>query len=209
MSTREDGVKIINRPDGSSLAHFADGTRITTFFMQKTFKVNDHETGESSGEKTCKVSKFYKVESHGFATTIFNNETSECTLLFGNGTFVSCNPSKSSYVVSHHKGDKIEVNSNGVVSYSRYRNSIFQKIRILQFLKLYRVNFVGENNKEISSNKFLFYQNSDTILDHVDDEGNIFKIDKFGKCISIPIDQSQSSSSSFSLSDYDNHSPRY
>jgi hypothetical protein len=71
------------------------------------------------------------------------------------------------------------------------------------------VNFVGENNKEISSNKFLFYQNSDTILDHVDDEGNIFKIDKFGKCSSIPIDQSQSSSSSFSLSDYDNHAPRY
>lgn len=119
MSTREDGVKIINRPDGSSLTHFADGTRITTFWVQKTHKINDHETGEISGEKKYKISKFYKIECHGFATTIINSETSEFTLVFGNGTFVSCNAAKASYVVSHHKGDKIEINSNGVVSYSR------------------------------------------------------------------------------------------
>jgi hypothetical protein len=125
MSTREDGVKIINRPDGSTLAHFADGTRITTFYVQKTYKINDNETGEISGEKTCKTTKYYKIESHGFATTIFNNETSECTLLFGNGTFVSCNASKASYVVSHHKGDKIDINSNGVVSYSRFISTSF------------------------------------------------------------------------------------
>ena len=30
-------------------------------------------------------------------------------------------------------------------------------------------------------NRFEFFQNSNIILDHVDNEGNVFKVDKFGK----------------------------
>jgi hypothetical protein len=118
MSTREDGVKIVNRPDGSSVVDFADGTRITSFYVQKVLKVNDNETGESQDEQKFKITKYFKIESHGFATTVFNNDSSECTLIFGNGTFVSCNPERLSYVVSHHKGDKLEIDSKGVAAYS-------------------------------------------------------------------------------------------
>lgn len=65
-----------------------------------------------------KVTKYVKIECYGFATTIFNTETSESTLIFGNGTYVSCNPEKCSYLVSHHKGDKIDIDSKGVITYS-------------------------------------------------------------------------------------------
>ena len=33
----------------------------------------------------------------------------------------------------------------------------------------------------MEDNKFVFYQNSDVILDHIDSMGNKFRVDKFGK----------------------------
>ena len=117
MSTREDGVKIINRPDGSSIVNFADGTRITSFYVQNVSKVNDRETGETFDEKKLKVTKYFKIECYGYATTVFNNERHECKLLFGNGTVVSCNSELPSYSIFHHRGDKIEIDSKGVATY--------------------------------------------------------------------------------------------
>lgn len=45
LITREDGIRTVQRPDGSSVVDFADGTRITSFYVQHTLRVNDSETG--------------------------------------------------------------------------------------------------------------------------------------------------------------------
>ena len=67
-----------------------------------------------------------------------------------------------------------------------------------------------EGDKEEYLNKFLFYQNSDIVFDYVDDDGNIFKVDKLGKCTSMPSEneRSHSSVSNYSIAEYSNHAPR-
>lgn len=70
---------------------------------------------------------------------------------------------------------------------------------------IFRLNTDSANTQ---SNKFFFYQNADVILDHVDDDGNIFKVDKSGKATTLPVDRSHSSLSSESALEYDNHAPR-
>ena len=67
----------------------------------------------------------------------------------------------------------------------------------------------SRNENEIPRLKFLFYQNSDTIFDHVDEENNIFKVSKLGKCTALPATNNEDSKSSrSSIRRYQKHSPR-
>ena len=45
MISREDQLRIINRPNHSTIAHFPDGTRITSYFVRDQLSINDSETG--------------------------------------------------------------------------------------------------------------------------------------------------------------------
>lgn len=115
--TREDNVRFVHRSDGSLIADFEDGTRITTFYVRNATSQNDIETGESHITKDGKLTKYIKIECVGFATTIFNCESQLATLVFGNGTLATCNPYECSYNISHHNGENIDIDSNGVVTF--------------------------------------------------------------------------------------------
>lgn len=113
MVTREDNLRVIYRPDGSHLCEFEDGTRITSFYV-------DIEEQNNNKQRE----KYVKVECPGFASTIFNTTSTECTLLFGNGTLVTCHPLLRTYNLIYHSGEILEIDKNGNVSYVP-RYSIF------------------------------------------------------------------------------------
>ena len=107
MITREDNLKIVHRTDGSSLVEFDDGTRITTFYAHTDPELPDDSIRE----------KYVKVECPGFASTIFNSKTSECTLAFATGTLVACDPAKCLYNVVYNNSELVEIGPDGLVSY--------------------------------------------------------------------------------------------
>ena len=128
MVTREDNLKMIFRPDGSNLIEFDDGTRITRFyddpakraalFSSSDFKIIVSSEFKSSGASTDDFKTlFTKVECPGFATTIFNSKSAECNLLFGNGTFVTCDPIKSTYSLNCSSGEELNVTQSGLISF--------------------------------------------------------------------------------------------
>ncbi len=121
MVNREDHLKIIYRTDGSTLVEFEDGTRITTFYAQSEPSADmSMDTNATSGVEARKE-KYIKVECRGFASTIFNSKTSECTLAFGTGTLVACDPKKMLYNVIYSSGELIDINQDGYVSFmARY-----------------------------------------------------------------------------------------
>ena len=113
MITREDNLKMVFRNDGSSLVEFEDGTRITMFYVSTDATINDFETGEL----TKKKEKYVKIECPGFATTIFNSKSTECTLALGTGTLIACDPKKMTYNIINHSGEILDFNKDGQVSY--------------------------------------------------------------------------------------------
>lgn len=180
MITREDNLKIVYRTDGSSLVEFEDGTRITTFYAQNDLNTStDHDTTEYSEQKK---EKYIKIECQGFASTIFNSKTTECTLAFGTGTLVACDPKKMIYNVIYNTGELLDVNQEGVVSY------------------------LPRNSMENSKNKFMFSQVSEHILEHEDEEGNKFNVSKLGKC-STSLTNPNSNRNKIKF--YQKHSPRF
>ena len=112
MITREDNLKMVYRTDGSSLVEYEDGTRITMFYVYSDAHTNDYETGEV----TKKKEKYVKIECPGFATTIFNSKSTECTLAFGTGTLVACDPKKMTYNLIYHNGEILDIDKNGLIS---------------------------------------------------------------------------------------------
>lgn len=160
MATREDNVRFVQRPDGTHIVDYADGTRISTFYVKDVETLNDHETGEPY-ETSAKIAKFTKVECLGFASTLFNLDTYECTLIFGNGTTVACNPSERTYNIGYQSGDLIDINQKGVVTFVPKAHS---------------------DEYNVDQEKFVFNERSNDILTHVDDEGNSYRVDRFGKC---------------------------
>lgn len=115
MITREDNLKMVYRPDGSTLAEFGDGTRITSFFVDS----NGDPVNGMSQQQQHQKEKYIKIECPGFATTIFNAKTSECSLAFGDGTLVSCEPRRIAYTLIHRTGELIEIEGgpNGFISF--------------------------------------------------------------------------------------------
>lgn len=168
LITREDNLRIVNRPDNSSLVDFTDGTRITTFYIE--------QEGQSK-------QKYVKIECPGYATTIFNTKTSECTLAIGNsGTIVCCDPAKVNYTVMHGNGEILDINKDS------------------------SVNVTIRNGAQLAKNKFCFRQDSDIILEHEDEMGNLFKVNKSGK---NSIYNVNSKSDAKPIRVYNNHSPRF
>lgn len=114
MISREDNLKIVYRTDGSSLVEFEDGTRITTFYAQNDLNLSANERDEFAEQKK---EKYIKIECQGFASTIFNSKTTECTLAFGTGTLVACDPKKMIYNVIFNTGELLDINQEGLVSF--------------------------------------------------------------------------------------------
>ena len=112
MITREDNLKMVYRTDGSSLVEYEDGTRITMFYVYSDTNLNDNETGEVNKKRE----KYVKIECPGFATTIFNSKSTECTIAFGTGTLVACDPNRMTYNLIYHTGEVLDISKNGVIS---------------------------------------------------------------------------------------------
>jgi hypothetical protein len=134
MVTREDNLKMIIRPNGSTLIEFEDGTRLTRFYddsdsaaaaaVKKSlnsseFKTtsSDFKTSRSQDTANDPRAMFTKVECPGFATTVFNSKSAECNLLLGNGTVVSCDPTRCAYNVQCPSGEQIDVAHDGFISF--------------------------------------------------------------------------------------------
>lgn len=114
---------MVSRPDGSIITEFSDGTRITSFYMDTNIEFSSrlNENYETQREK------YVKFECHGFGTTIFNSRTSECSIAFGDGTLISCEPKGNNYTVIHRTGELLEITggSNGSISFlPRYYETI-------------------------------------------------------------------------------------
>lgn len=124
MITREDNLKLVYRPDGSTVSEFSDGTRITTFYIEPT-PLN----GESVERE-----KYVKIECPGFATSIFNAQTSECSVAFGDGTLVSCEPKRVAYTLIHKSGELVEI-SAGSVSFLPWYAFELSMLRITSIFK--------------------------------------------------------------------------
>jgi len=125
MLNREDHLKIIYRTDGSTLVEFEDGTRITTFYAQGDLGADmSMDTNATTGVE-ARREKYIKVECRGYASTIFNSKTSECTLAFGTGTLVACDPKKMLYNVIYSSGELIDINQDGYVSYMARLVTVF------------------------------------------------------------------------------------
>lgn len=121
MVNREDHLKIIYRTDGSTLVEFEDGTRITTFYTQSEGNVDTSSDFTGTNTDMIRKEKYIKIECPGFASTIFNSKTSECTLAFGTGTLVACDPKRMLYNVFYGSGELIDINQDGYVSFmARY-----------------------------------------------------------------------------------------
>ena len=85
------------------------------------------------------------------------------------------------YNVICNNGELLDINQDGVVS------------------------FLSRNSIENSKNKFVFSQVSETILEHEDEEGNKFNVNKSGKCATT---LNNESSSRNKVKYYQRHSPR-
>ncbi|XP_033120508.1 sperm-associated antigen 17-like [Anneissia japonica] len=119
MTTREDRVVTVDRPDGTRIVDHSEGTRITTFYTKiearDEMSSDQAETGEVQHPVIHDV-QHVKVECVGFATVIMNCEDSIATTVFPNGTQVITMPD-GSYEVLHHEGSRMTIDSDGMCAY--------------------------------------------------------------------------------------------
>jgi hypothetical protein len=178
MVTREDNLRLIYRTDGSTLVEYQDGTRITSFYSMLDMNLSNETNNGSNGKRE----KYVKIECPGFATTIFNSKTTDCTLVFGNGALAQCDPKKMSYNVINSTGETLDIENNGSVS------------------------LLPRNSNEYTKNKFLFNQNGDIVLEHQDEEGNRFKVNKIGRNYISTVNGNLNQKNH--MKSYKRHSPR-
>jgi hypothetical protein len=115
MVTREDNLKIIYRSDNSMLVEYEDGTRITSFYSSLEMNL-DPNSNSAADTNNHRKEKYVKIECPGFATTIFNTKSSDCTLVFSNGTLAQCDPKKMGYSIINASGESIDIDKDGLVS---------------------------------------------------------------------------------------------
>ena len=133
MITREDSVRIIYRKDRSHLVEYDDDTRITTLAASHSHSQQRSSHPHSHNNKS-RIGKVYqetshhqhqrkeiishiKVECPGYATTVFDTASKVCTLVFGNGLIVECDPDRMTYSMSNTSGDSLDIAKDGVVTY--------------------------------------------------------------------------------------------
>ncbi len=97
------------------LVEYEDGTRITSFFSSLEMNL-DPNTNHDANANSQKKEKYVKIECPGFATTIFNTKSTDCTLVFGNGTLAQCDPKKMCYSIINVSGESIDIDKDGLVS---------------------------------------------------------------------------------------------
>ncbi|XP_078001373.1 sperm-associated antigen 17-like isoform X2 [Glandiceps talaboti] len=157
--TREDRVLTVTRPDGTRIVDHNEGTRITTFYIDEDETCpDDDETGEQRPARTKRV-QYVKIECVGYATVIFNRETTVARTVFGNGTYIDTKPD-GTYKVLHLDGGEMNIEKDGTVVYlpSPDNNMIDMKPSI-----------------------YLLRHNHPTLIQTVDPEGNTFNVRANGK----------------------------
>ncbi len=75
-----------------------------------------------------------------------------------------------------------------------------------KFSTFNNVNFLFRNT-EYTKNKFLFNQNSDTVVEHQDEEGNKFKVNKIGRNYISTVNNNFNQKNL--IKTYNRHSPRF
>jgi hypothetical protein len=121
MITREDNLKMVFRPNGSKVIEFEDGTRITRFYQEpiksSSTELKNSRNDSNQNEPDSFKTMFTKVECAGFATTVFNSKSAECNVILGNGTVVTCDPTKNTYSVACASGEAINASQDGYISF--------------------------------------------------------------------------------------------
>jgi hypothetical protein len=133
--------------------------------------------------------KYVKVECPGFVNTIFKSETSECSLIMGNGSFIHCDPVKMAYSFVNSSGEQLEIKQNNTIVY------------------------MPNDFSESLENSYVFDMNSDIILTHKDENANKFTVNRFGKATVLSRDTTDDSSQNdrdeTKIRTYRNHAPKF
>ena len=104
--TREDNVVLLQRPDGSYISEFADGTRFTVIPPSSKKKSNMN-----------KVPSQVMTECPGFAKVTHYLHDDKCQLEFPDGSAITCS-TDGSYDISKVDDYKLKVNPDGKALYS-------------------------------------------------------------------------------------------
>ncbi|XP_063954686.1 sperm-associated antigen 17-like isoform X2 [Lytechinus pictus] len=119
LTTREDRVITVERPNKVRIVDHNEGTRITTYYKKVIFRQQcdeANETGETPVSGIRDV-EHVKVECVGYATVIFNCEDSVATTIFGNGSEIIAIPD-GSYEILHCEGSRVAVAIDGTARYT-------------------------------------------------------------------------------------------
>nr|KAG5694504.1 hypothetical protein BaRGS_014235 [Batillaria attramentaria] len=199
MSTRDDHVITVSYPDGTTVVEHGDGTRITTYYRDTQVPVGDEndETGEPVDVITQTL-KFVKVECPAYATVEFNCASSENLTVFGSGTSINVFPD-GYYILHHARGGRIEVDTEGTLSYYPRPNKNMELL-------------VPERELQ-----YVMRHNADVICETVDPEGNVFNIKCSGDFCVLPVAAGDELSDNSDeprqgekkLARYGHHAPRF
>ncbi|XP_030828795.1 sperm-associated antigen 17-like isoform X3 [Strongylocentrotus purpuratus] len=119
LTTREDRVITVERPNKMRIVDHNEGTRITTYYKKVIFRQQCDEANETGEIPVSGIRdvKHVKVECVGYATVIFNCEDSVATTIFGNGSEIIAIPD-GSYEILHCEGSRMAVGIEGTVRYT-------------------------------------------------------------------------------------------
>ncbi|XP_027722514.1 sperm-associated antigen 17 isoform X2 [Vombatus ursinus] len=164
MTTREDKVTIVIKPDGTKIVDHADGTRITTFYQiyeDTVVPSTDQEANESTWSITRQV-KCMRIESPHYASVITNCEDSSCCATFGDGTSIIAKP-QGTYQVLPPSTGCLSINKDCSAIYSHESNSdtLYQPF---------------SQREQLRASRYIMKHTSDIICEVLDPEGNVFQV---------------------------------
>ncbi|XP_067675915.1 sperm-associated antigen 17-like [Haliotis asinina] len=199
MATRDDHVITVSYPDGTVIVEHSDGTRITTYYRESNIPVSgddQSETGEAP-QMHSQTIKFVKIECPAYATVQFNCKTSESLTVFGSGTNINVFPD-GFYALHHCEGGRIEVDTEGTMSYFPKPNKSMEQI-------------LPERGVQ-----YVLRHNADVVCETVDGDGNVFNVKYTGDYSVIMANGDETSNESVddhkqekSVTQYGQHAPRF
>ncbi|XP_046333573.2 sperm-associated antigen 17-like isoform X4 [Haliotis rufescens] len=199
MATRDDHVITVSYPDGTVIVEHSDGTRITTYYRESNIPVSgddQSETGEAPQMQNQTI-KFVKIECPAYATVQFNCKTSESLTVFGSGTNINVFPD-GFYAVHHCEGGRIEVDTEGTMSYFPKPNKSMEQI-------------LPERGVQ-----YVLRHNADVVCETVDGDGNVFNVKYTGDYSVIMANGDETSNESVDdhkqekgVTQYGQHAPRF
>ncbi|XP_067896893.1 sperm-associated antigen 17 isoform X3 [Heterodontus francisci] len=202
MITRQDKVVTVFGSDSTIVEH-ADGTRITTFFQDKTIPENEmqYETEEIPHKVTRHV-KCIKVECVGFATVLMNWEDCTCSAVFGNGTTIITKP-QGMYQVFPASVGCLLIDQDGSAMYtSETNNDVITHPTVSQM--------------ELQPGAYFMKSTSLVICEVMDPEQNFFQVTVDGNTFAFTHNGSQEGEEEDALlqshmikQNYSKHAPRF